>query len=373
MVNDIMLFSSINSDKKTYKVKKGDTLYSIAKANGISTKELMSENNMKDGEIISIGRILTIPSNSRKQESEIGIMPEIPQKQLERLKYLDIKENGSYKVKSGDTISIIAKKYKVEPITILKLNGLNETSILSLGQYLKIPPSRIAKNIKNLDDAAKALGISSDFVLKMKRLEDGPNKKDNEFHNEYYYDGSGNKKEKIGNKTIGIGHLWHNGEPEKLTNGQVLSLYVKDMLKAEDHLKAVLGEKKFDNMPAPVKEALLDMVFNKGSNIIKNSKGFVEDLKNARYDDAICKMTNNKDNKGNELSGLSKRRLFDMAVASEYKKPVSPKIIAKAQQVYNNGVNLLKKEYGDKYIGVLAGFNKDIQNFWGDKIKYLSK
>ena len=368
-----MVSISFFDNKNTYTVKEGDTIYSIARANGVSPKALMAANDIKDGDILSIGRLLTIPSSDKTSDNDIKMMPDIPKVQLERLEYLNIKENGNYKVKPGDNIYAIAKKYKVEPVVIMNLNSLDENSVLNVGRVLKIPPTRTPKNINNLKSVSAAMGVSYDFILKMKRLEDGPDKKDNEFHNDYYYDGSGNKTVKKGNKTIGIGHLWKKGEPEYLSNAQVLNLYVKDLLKAEDHLRVLFGEKKFDNMPVHIKEALIDIVFNKGTDIIKNSNGLMEDLKNGRYDDAICKMTNNRDKGGNgkELSGLSKRRLFDMAAASKYKKTVSPQVTAKAQEVYNNGIKLLKKEYESEYKNILVGYNEDVRRFWGDKIKLI--
>lgn len=51
-------------------VKKGDTLYSIARANGVTVQKLMSANGIKDASKLSIGKRLTIPaktsSTSRK-------------------------------------------------------------------------------------------------------------------------------------------------------------------------------------------------------------------------------------------------------------------------------------------------------------------
>jgi len=46
---------------------------------------------------------------------------------------------GIYVVKSGDTLSGIAKKYKVSVATLRKLNGMNAKSILKVGQKLKVP------------------------------------------------------------------------------------------------------------------------------------------------------------------------------------------------------------------------------------------
>jgi len=47
--------------------------------------------------------------------------------------------DGSYVVKSGDTLSGIAKKYKISVSVLRKLNGMDKKSILKVGQKLKVP------------------------------------------------------------------------------------------------------------------------------------------------------------------------------------------------------------------------------------------
>ena len=46
---------------------------------------------------------------------------------------------GTYLVKSGDTLSGIAKKYKISVSELRKLNGMDKKSILKVGQKLKVP------------------------------------------------------------------------------------------------------------------------------------------------------------------------------------------------------------------------------------------
>ena len=49
-----------------HKVRQGETLYSIAKSMGVSVEELKRANGLNDNNI-SIGQILTMPSNTSKQ------------------------------------------------------------------------------------------------------------------------------------------------------------------------------------------------------------------------------------------------------------------------------------------------------------------
>ena len=53
-------FKSQNTPAKTYIVKSGDTLWSIAKANSMSVAELKDKNKMLDPNKLTIGQKLTI-------------------------------------------------------------------------------------------------------------------------------------------------------------------------------------------------------------------------------------------------------------------------------------------------------------------------
>mgnify|MGYP002624279657 CR=1 FL=1 len=68
----------------SYVVKRGDTLYNIAKINNVNLQDLINENNLTDYELY-IGQILKIPSNIK---------------------------NTKYTVQRGDTLYSIARQFK---------------------------------------------------------------------------------------------------------------------------------------------------------------------------------------------------------------------------------------------------------------------
>lgn len=94
-----------------YTVKSGDTLYAIARANGITVDDLIKANNLSTSNL-SIGQVLIIPSS-----------------------YKTI-----YKVVSGDNLYAIARKYNTTVDAIKKANNLS-SNLLSIGQELVIPGS----------------------------------------------------------------------------------------------------------------------------------------------------------------------------------------------------------------------------------------
>lgn len=105
-----------------YTVKKGDSLYSIASNNGISMLELKIINNLSNN-TLKVGQILNIPKSSFVLEC-IGSGYEEP-------KYV------TYTVKKGDSLYVIANKYNVSVDSIKSLNNLT-SNLLNIGQVLKI-------------------------------------------------------------------------------------------------------------------------------------------------------------------------------------------------------------------------------------------
>lgn len=102
-----------------YTVKKGDTLYSIARNNDISVDTLIKDNGLTSN-TLSIGEIIRIRT------------PEI--EECYGTSY--ISEN-TYTVKKGDNLYSIARKYNTTVQDIKKKNNLN-SNLLSIGQKLII-------------------------------------------------------------------------------------------------------------------------------------------------------------------------------------------------------------------------------------------
>lgn len=116
-----------------YIVKRGDTLYSIARANNISVDTLIKDNSITNN-TISVGQILKIrTSNNEETVIEECIGPDYTPPDTNTTPILT-----TYTVKSGDNLYAIAKRYNTTASAIMLLNNLPNTN-LSIGQKLKIP------------------------------------------------------------------------------------------------------------------------------------------------------------------------------------------------------------------------------------------
>ncbi len=108
--------SQIKGEIIEYRVRKGDSLWLIARRYGTTTKMIQSLNQL-DSTLLSIGQKLKIPSG-QTVASVIG-------------------DTQTYLVRKGDSPYLIAKRYNMDLSTFLELNGLTPQSMIFPGQVLK--------------------------------------------------------------------------------------------------------------------------------------------------------------------------------------------------------------------------------------------
>lgn len=114
-----------------YTVVKGDTLDAIHKKTGVSVKAIEQANPGVDPKRLKIGQKLHVPAAN----STPAAMSTNPGGATETA---PAGGEQTYKVKSGDTLTGIAKKFHVPIKAIQSANDLKTTSI-RVGQTLKIP------------------------------------------------------------------------------------------------------------------------------------------------------------------------------------------------------------------------------------------
>ena len=115
-----------------YVVKKGDTLYTIARDNNVSVDTIMKDNGLTNTYLV-IGQTLKLRVSSEAIDNIEECFGE---------EYIPVETNNNivYIVKRGDSLYQIAKKYNTSVSNIMKLNNLKSIN-LSIGQELKIPNS----------------------------------------------------------------------------------------------------------------------------------------------------------------------------------------------------------------------------------------
>ena len=116
--------------QQEYVVKKGDTLGKIARAQGMSAKDLATINGIRTDTVIRIGQVLRYPTNPLADS---------------RLDLATLKP-ATYSVVAGDSLWSIAKRYKLTLDELTALNGLSKDAVLKPGQEILVSQSQAATN-----------------------------------------------------------------------------------------------------------------------------------------------------------------------------------------------------------------------------------
>ena len=158
LANYIGASYSLNEESDYYVVKKGDSLWSIAKKYNMTVDELKSINNLKSN-LLSIGQRLKIKESNDNQNIYIVKKGDTLYKianmygtTVDNLKALNNLKNNNlsigqklivpsknkiYIVQKGDSLWSIARKYDTTVDSIKRNNNLS-TNVLQIGQKLKI-------------------------------------------------------------------------------------------------------------------------------------------------------------------------------------------------------------------------------------------
>ncbi len=158
-------------DSNYYTVKSGDSLWSISRKFGITVDELKNANNLSSN-LLSVGQNLIIPSKEEKADNEYVVkkgdtLYSIAKKystSVDNLKSINniitdslsvgqvlklptTDEENTYIVKKGDSLYSIAKSYNTSVDDLKDINNLTSNT-LAIGQVLKLPTSGKTKETK---------------------------------------------------------------------------------------------------------------------------------------------------------------------------------------------------------------------------------
>lgn len=107
-----------------HKVKSGETLAIIAAKYKATLPDIVKANGLKQKSIVQAGQTLKIPVKRGAVEKRIALKDELLQ-------------GGKYRVKRGDSLYMVANKFKTDTNTLKRLNALKSTQ-LYVGQVLKV-------------------------------------------------------------------------------------------------------------------------------------------------------------------------------------------------------------------------------------------
>jgi len=116
----------------TYTIKNGDNLWNIAKKYNTTVAELARVNNIQNASLIRTGQVLNIPTLADTGQSTPATTAAPSGNPA---------DYDEYTVKSGDSLSRIAKDNNMELGELLKINGIapENAGRISIGQKIRLP------------------------------------------------------------------------------------------------------------------------------------------------------------------------------------------------------------------------------------------
>ena len=142
----------------TYKVEKGDTLYSISRKYQIPVAELRTANNLSENDVIKAGQKLIIP------DADIGTAAALSQTKS-TASSAPAGKTTTITVQKGDTLYGIARKNGMTVADLMALNNLDSSAVIKVGQKLKVNAAAETKTVTSTTTTAPA--ANTETVIKI--------------------------------------------------------------------------------------------------------------------------------------------------------------------------------------------------------------
>jgi len=121
-----------------YKVRKGDTLSTIARRHGVTVAALQSTNNIR-GSLINVGQDMLIPLSTRSRQTAARQLASTGGSSARSVKVASAgKQPITVSVKKGDTLWSLARHYNVSLNELARWNRIEINDLLQRGQKITI-------------------------------------------------------------------------------------------------------------------------------------------------------------------------------------------------------------------------------------------
>ena len=144
-VGQKLIISDPDKNAVSYQVKPGDTLFGIAKEQGVSISEIKEWNNMT-GNSLEVGQRLVIYKQDNQQLDGDALNETFEDSTQSLIAKNSDAETTYYRVKSGDTLYEIAREHNMSVAELKALNDL-QSDQLSIGQQLTVKALETAPSV----------------------------------------------------------------------------------------------------------------------------------------------------------------------------------------------------------------------------------
>ncbi len=116
----------VSGSGRLHVVQSGETLYSIARSYNLRHEDVMAHNGLSHADIRP-GQRIRLPEGVLPAQTGVS----------SRGRDVSLR-SGTYKVRSGDTLWAIARKFNIPPSELLALNNMNRTTTLRPGDTVRV-------------------------------------------------------------------------------------------------------------------------------------------------------------------------------------------------------------------------------------------
>jgi len=127
---------------KSYKIRSGDSLSTIAQRFDVTVKSLLQANRMTKKSRLKIGSTLRIPRagiQTARADNASRSLARAPNKPTNKPKAKPVKQDKRHVVQAGDTLWTLARRYNTDVAKLRAVNALPKHAVLHLGHQIVIP------------------------------------------------------------------------------------------------------------------------------------------------------------------------------------------------------------------------------------------
>lgn len=170
--------AAASSATRSYTVRRGDTLGSIASSAGSTISAVIKLNRLTNPNLIRVGQVLKLPGGSAPAAGGAPVQPPAGSK---------VPAGGAttHVVRAGDTIGSVARRYEISQAQLIAANGLTDGRIYVGQRLLLVPRSSAApapaagstrthtvRAGETLSDIARRYGTTIRAIQQANRLAD---------------------------------------------------------------------------------------------------------------------------------------------------------------------------------------------------------
>ncbi|MGO2277302.1 LysM peptidoglycan-binding domain-containing protein [Psychrobacter sp. AOP7-C1-14] len=165
----------LNDKAVSYKVKSGDTLTGVARRYNIGLSDLASANNLNTNSNLILGRTITIPASGSVASTSTSSQSSssASSSSSSASSGTKLSNTESYKVKSGDGLIALARRFGVSVADLAATNDLATNAQLQRGQTLKVPKATVSYTVGSGDSLiglARKYGVSTQELADMNNI-----------------------------------------------------------------------------------------------------------------------------------------------------------------------------------------------------------